>query len=306
VFAPSDHASSAVQAAHDLLIGPALPALANVKRLVIVPDGPLSLLPFEALQAGGKGKYLIERFDVSYAPSVSSLAALSERARTSGEVLALGDPAFRRGNSKLPPLPGTRDELNALRTLSPPRPFAALTGTGATRSALLGHPWLTDADILHLATHGVADADDPSRSGLWFAADSVSDFLSATDVLGLRLSARLVVLSACESGLGRLERGEGVLGLPRAFLAAGAGSVIVSLWSVPDQTSALLMRRFYEGLLRSGLSRDRALAEAKRGLLRISKNGTPGQWAPFVLVGGAGPMGDKGAHADTAVEAPGR
>jgi CHAT domain-containing protein len=287
---------AASEAAWTVLIGPALPALARVRRLVIVADGPLLSLPFEALRyrdAGGRMRFLVERFDVAYAPSVTSIAARPRSGRTgAGGVLAVADPAFDSALSPdLAPLPGTRLELEALAGLAPPRAFASLTGPAATRAALLAHPRLGDADIVHLATHGVADAIEPSRSGLWFAADSGTSFLSAPEVMRLRLDASLVVLSACETGLGRVERGEGVLGLPRAFLAAGAGSVVVSLWSVSDRSTAELMRDFYAGLLRAGLPRDRALAQAKRALLRVPGMRDPVHWAAFVLMGDWGTLG---------------
>jgi CHAT domain-containing protein len=110
------------------------------------------------------------------------------------------------------------------------------------------------------------------------------------DILNLRLGAELVTLSACETGVGRLERGEGVLGLARAFLAAGARSVVVSLWKVNDRSTALLMERFYRPLLGRGTPREQALAQAKRALLADRRTRSPFYWAPFVLVGASGPV----------------
>src|SRR5207249_289422 len=164
---------------------------------------------------------------------------------------------------------------------------------------LLGMRELPDAGVLHLATHGRADENDPARSGLWLAAASAAGqpdstaapgFLSVDDILGLRLHAELVTLSACETGLGRLERGEGVMGLTRAFLAAGARSVVVSLWRVNDRSTALLMEGFYRALLPPHLPREEALAEAKRALLAAAETRSPYYWAPFVLVGGGGKL----------------
>mgnify|MGYP001588389846 CR=1 FL=1 len=109
-------------------------------------------------------------------------------------------------------------------------------------------------------------------------------------MVALGVAAELVTLSACGSGLGRFELGEGVLGLTRAFLAAGSGSVLVSLWPVADASTAELMQRFYDGLLRRGWARDRALAEAKRALRAQRSTAAPFHWAPFVLVGDPQPL----------------
>jgi CHAT domain-containing protein len=115
--------------------------------------------------------------------------------------------------------------------------------------------------------------------------------VSVPDILGLRLSADLVTLSACETGLGRVERGEGVVGLGRAFLAAGAQSVLVSLWKVNDYSTAQLMERFYRRLIKDHASGATALAQAKRALLENVETRSPFYWAPFVLVGSAGRLG---------------
>ena len=144
---------------------------------------------------------------------------------------------------------------------------------------------------MHLATHGEANEAEPARSGLWLAWEGTGPgFLSVGDILGRRLSADLVTLSACETGLGRLERGEGVLGLARAYLAAGARSVVVSLWKVNDRSTALLMERFYRPLLTRGMPRESALARAKRALLADPQTRSPFHWAPFVLIGAGGPL----------------
>jgi CHAT domain-containing protein len=126
---------------------------------------------------------------------------------------------------------------------------------------------------------------------LWLAWDGPGPgYLPVRDILGLKLDADLVTLSACETGLGRLERGEGVLGLSRAFLAAGARSVVVSLWKVNDRSTALLMEHFYQPLLAQRRPRERALAEAKRALLAEPETRSPFYWAPFVLIGAGGPL----------------
>ena len=312
-------------AARDLyqtVLAPVERDLKGAERLIVAPDGPLALVPLEALltrapRADGtpaKGSWLVERWPVSYVPSASVLAALGHApaAKTSG-IVALGDPDFglaQVGRTPVdagarppgaPPagtlsrLPNTAAEIVALTSLAGSRPVEVLTGVHAARDTLLSLAQLPHAELLHIATHGIASESDPSRSGLWMAAPDRSawpGFLSIGDIRALHLSAALVTLSACETGLGRLERGEGVMGLTRAFLGAGAGSVVVSLWSVNDVSTAVLMNSFYRELLAYGATRDVALARAKRALLARPETRAPFHWAPFVLVGESGALPD--------------
>jgi CHAT domain-containing protein/Tfp pilus assembly protein PilF len=297
---------SAARALYRTLVEPAEPLLRGVNHIVIAPDGPLALVPFEALLARDvpgegappRGAYLVERFEVSYTPSATALAARAAGS-SGGGIVALGDPRFAPdsaansgdGTPALAPLPNTAAEVAALRTLAGTRPFTALTGAAATRRGLLAVPGLANAQVVHIATHGEASEAEPERSGLWLACEGDRPgFLSVGDILERRLSAALVTLSACETGLGRLERGEGVLGLARAYLAAGARSVVVSLWKVNDRSTALLMERFYRPLLTRGMPRERALAQAKRALLADPQTRSPFYWAPFVLIGAGGPL----------------
>ncbi len=298
--AESPRARAAARALDSLLIAPARPWLRGVTHLVIAPDDALALIPFEVLLSravsGARvpaGSYLVARFAISYVPSATALATLRAPSTQARGIVALGNPAFAATATPegtrtraLAPLPYTAEEVAALGTLARGRPFAALTGTDATRSRLLALP---AAELIHVATHSEANEAEPRRSGLWLAAGGEGDpFLSVSDILDLRLSAELVTLSACETGLGRLERGEGVMGLTRAFLVAGARSVVVSLWNVNDRSTAELMRRFYATLLTRGAPREVALASAKRALLADPATRSPYHWAPFVLVGEGG------------------
>jgi CHAT domain-containing protein/Tfp pilus assembly protein PilF len=294
----------AARALYRTLIEPALPTLKGVEHLIVAPDGALALVPFEALLATDaetdgpppRGAYLVERYAVSYTPSASALATRGGTGGGTG-IVALGDPAFAPdstgagGAPMLPRLPNTAAEITALQGLAGGRPIEVLTGRDATRDRLLALAGLSRASLIHVATHGVANEIEPERSGLWLAAAPGANgpgFISVSDILALKLGAGLVTLSACETGLGRLERGEGVVGLTRAFLAAGAQSVMVSLWKVNDPSTALLMGRFYRGLLTDGAPGASALAQAKRALLKSAETRSPFYWAPFVLVGSAG------------------
>jgi CHAT domain-containing protein/Tfp pilus assembly protein PilF len=305
------------------LIEPALPALRGADHLIIAADDILALVPFEALLAADpsrdarppRGAYLVERYAISYTPSASALSARpgAVGVRRGNGIVALGDPSFGRDPAGgivagaapggaiaqaggLAALPHTADELAALSTLAGRRPLAILTGRDATRDRLLTLPELPQAALIHIATHGESNEVEPERSGLWLAAaekDSTPGFVSVLDILGLRLDAGLVTLSACETGLGRLERGEGVIGLTRAFLAAGASNVMVSLWKVNDRSTALLMEEFYRRFLGEGSGSAVALARAKRTLLARPGTASPFYWAPFVLVGSGGPLGGR-------------
>ena len=292
-----------------VLIAPAETELAGVDQLVIAADGVLSLIPFEVLLArdapgerAPPGAYLVERYTISYAPSASALAI---RAVAAGgpRIVAVGDPAFGHAplqgadpaamaaNVALEALPYTAAELATLAHLAGRRPYLALSGSAATRERLLRLAELPSAGVIHLATHGDVNATEPDRSGLWLAPDSGSaqpSRLEVRDIVKLRLTAGLVVLSACETGMGRLERGEGVIGLARAFLLAGAQCTLVSLWKVNDRSTSLLMERFYRRALDGRTSRAQALAEAKRALLRTEATHSPFFWAPFILIGQAG------------------
>ena len=143
--------------------------------------------------------------------------------------------------------------------------------------------------VIHIATHGLLDADRPQFTGvvLSLIGNKTADgFLRTDEVFNLRLGAPLVMLSACETGLGKEKRGEGVMGLTRAFLYAGAPTVGVSLWSVADKSTADLMTEFYKRLLAAdGVSSSAAMREAQLSMITGKKYSAPFYWAPFVLVG---------------------
>jgi CHAT domain-containing protein/Tfp pilus assembly protein PilF len=297
-------ARNAARSLYRSLIEPAEPMLKGVTHLIVAPDGALARIPFEALLAReapegkpvARGAWLVERFAVSYAASASALAArLSRAGSTSGPIVALGAAHF--GNAPPPghvapldSLPHTADEVSALAAASGGA-IVTLTGDFATRTRLLALPALHEASLIHIATHGEANEAEPEHSGLWLAEENgIPGFLRLGDILGIPLDASLVTLSACETGYGRLERGEGVIGLSRAFLAAGARSVVVSLWKVNDRSTALLMQQFYGPLLQKRAPAAVALAAAKRALLANPETRSPFYWAPFVLVGASGPI----------------
>ena len=308
-------AMTALQEASRRLLAPAADQLVG-RRLVVVPDGALHLLPFGALDdpASASREPLLARLEVATVPSASSLAALRRRAKerrpAPAEVAVLADPVFDATDPRLTgledePAPGTargapaaprrfarlsssRDEARAVLSLAPPGERLAALGFAARRELVLDGT-LARFRIVHFATHGVVDLDHPELTGI--ALSMVDErgkpqkgFLHAYEIYRLRLPADLVVLSACETALGREVRGEGVMGLTRAFFHAGAQRVLVSLWPVEDQATTELMRKFYMGLSK-GLSAAEALRQAQDALRHRPDRRAPHYWSGFVLQG---------------------
>jgi CHAT domain-containing protein/Tfp pilus assembly protein PilF len=317
------------------LVAPALAAARAagepIRELVVVPDGALHLIPFEALittapRAGERFEdlgYLVRDLAISYAPSATVLASLeSGVTRPGGETetrsepplqflafadprydrpLALNCPELDRGSAGGSPLDsavrseplgrlaGSRAEVQSIERLYGRRGRVYL-GSEASEERIKSDPAVAAAERVHLAVHGVVCESFPERSGLVFALDGGREdgILQTREIFGLRLAADLVVLSACETGVGRLVSGEGVVGLTRAFFYAGAPSLVVSLWQVSDRSTARLMTSFYEHLDRG---EDKAVA-LQRSRLALIEAGGPGAvpfyWAPFVVQGSRG------------------
>lgn len=287
----------------------------TARRLVIVADGVLQLFPFGALPLGepaaGAGRSLVSRYEIVQLPSLAVLAVLREREavrRTAPMTLAVfGDPVFPR--AALDPtgagpvdedaaetgfsptwfraLPSSRREAEAILALVPPRQRFAALGRDARRDRVMGGG-LDRFRIVHFATHGLLNHEHPELSGIALAAGADGTargaVLWAYQVYGLDLPVELVVLSACQTALGKEVRGEGVLGLTRGFMHAGATRVVVSLWKVDDAATAELMTRFYDALLRRRLPAAAALRDAQLSLAREGR-WAPSHWAGFVLQG---------------------
>ena len=195
---------------------------------------------------------------------------------------------FDPSGGKLPVLPETEKEIIAIKATMGPR-SVILTREAATEAAFKRQP-LTKFRILHLAVHGLADTKFPERSALVLApapSEHEDGLLQVREIANLRLNADLVVLSACDTSVGRLDGQEGVANLVRAFLAAGARNVVSALWEVDDTFGAAIMRRFYAHLAQ-GTAPEEALKRAKLDLRkRYGPTTMPSQWAPFVITGSA-------------------
>lgn len=293
------------------LIQPFEGNLSSLHRLIIVPDGPLTSLPFETLAAERKGQaeYLVERFAIGYEPSASAFAAIktaSSQTESRG-LLAFGDPAYESDNQNersaampadsrayvgggldLRRLPYTRTEVNAIGALFTSADRKLFLGPDANESKVKSEA-LEKYRYVHFAVHGFVNEENFARSGVILALqnnDKEDGILQMTEIMRLKLNSDLVTLSACRTGLGKVVGGEGVLGLTRAFLYAGSRSVVASLWNVNDTATAELMKSFYANL-KKGESKDEALRQAKLTLLKGKQANWrhPYYWAPFVLVG---------------------
>lgn len=238
--------------------------------LAIVPHGLLHNVPFHALFDGQN--YLIDRYKIFYAPSATVLALCQQRP------LSIPSCALVAGvTDALIPAAVTESRNVAKKLAESNIDTEILTDEAATLAAI--QTLAPDRDLLHFACHGLFRADNPM-----FSALKLHDgWLTAADVMQLDLTDTVVTLSACESGRGTVLQGDEVIGLPRAFLGAGAAAVVVSLWVVQDETTQMLMTHWYQRLS-EGSSRAAALRAAQQSLREQYPH--PYYWAPFVLIGG--------------------
>ncbi|HSD26216.1 MAG TPA: CHAT domain-containing protein [Vicinamibacteria bacterium] len=288
------------------LLAPVESRLAG-KDLVIVPDGPLHAVPFEALleretgsRPGGAGflPHVLRDHAVSYAYSATVLLqSRGRRKEGPGDEFVGFAPGFDEAAGARPALPASRREVSDVLRLFRKRAglfggwlsgrSRVYLGKDATKGTLLSAN-LAGYRYVHLATHAIVDEDRPALSRLLLQPGGDSGkggALTLGEIYNLRLDADLVVLSACDTGGGRIARGEGIIGLTRGFLFAGAKSLLVSLWPVSDEAAAALVVDFYEGLL-GGRTKAQALREAKlRAMARNPEYARPFYWSSLVLVG---------------------
>jgi hypothetical protein len=274
--------------------------------VIVIPDGILHHLPFEALMvrdASGP-KYLIECMAVSYCPSASALVLLKSAdtpAYWKKALLAIGGPVYSRkeggdspairqdglsGEGTRPsPLPFSRKEVLDIAGLFPAHSADVLAGQEANETRIK-RTALGDYRMIHFACHGSVDERYPSRSALALSAEETSEndgLLQMREIYGLTMNADMVVLSACQTARGNLEKSEGSMGLARPFFFAGARSVIASLWQVHDKATVVFMHELYKNLI-AGRSAGEALRSAKIRMLKSSWK-HPFYWASFMLQG---------------------
>jgi CHAT domain-containing protein len=337
VEGPSENLTAFVAAANALYKAAVEPAGSVIgdKRLLVVADGALNYVPFEALVKTTEGadysslSYLIKTNEIVYAPSGSVVAAIRQQSnKPSGRnLLVIADPIFNsndprlKGNSAVQASGearglglGLESAISDVTDSSTPAvglQLARLVGTRAEAEEIGkiartagSQPdlWIdlnasednvrtrdmNNYRVIHIATHGLLDAQRPQFTGVILSLvgnKSNDGFLRTDEIFNLRMNPSLVMLSACETGLGKEKRGEGVIGLTRAFMYAGAPTVGVTLWSVADKSTADLMTDFYKRFLGSGTSAPGAMRSAQLSMISARKYSAPFYWAPFVLVG---------------------
>jgi len=286
---------------YNLFLAPVAEQIIGKNRLIISPDAALWELPFQAL-VDGQNKYVVETAAVSYAPSLSVLAAIMNRQNkpsADSTLLAFGNPAYKTTvlsdektarpvlmNNTFADLPEAERQVQALFTLYGANQSRIFTGAKATETEF--KKAAADFKILHLATHGVLDDASPLYSYILLANAAGEDGrLEAREVMQMSLKANLVVLSACESGRGRIGQGEGLVGLSWSFFVAGAPTTVASLWKIESASTTEIMLDFYRQMQKNSkrLSKAEALRQAALALLKNERYAHPFYWAGFVIIG---------------------
>lgn len=271
-----DECNSNLSELYQLIIEPIANDIRQFSNLIIIPNGTLHFLPFQAL-INSSGEYLIQKFNILYAPSASVHILCNDRLiRTGSKFMGVALADISVGNNV--GLPGTEAELKKILPLFGDN--ISTFGTESTETFVKENA--SDYNFIHFATHGTYNFSQPLYSSLIFPPSVEDDGrLYVHEVLEMDINAKLVTLSACETGLGNISQGDELTGLSRAFLLAGSSTVIVSLWSVADYPTALLMTNFY-GYLKDHPLQE-ALTLAQRDVIKVFSQ--PLYWSPFILIG---------------------
>jgi CHAT domain-containing protein len=305
----------------EMLLSPVADKLAG-KRLLVVPDGALNFIPFAALPEPQAQELtpLLVNHEIINLPSSSTLAILRQdepRQSAPKTVALIADPVFEPDDTRvtgqtsanssdprrvvvnrsaetiigrpIPALPGTRQEAEAILALVPDNAAMQAFDFDASRATVTQSD-LTQYQMVHFATHGFVNSNDPELSGVVLslvdeAGNVVDGFLRLHDIFNLQLNAKVVVLSACQTGLGESVQGEGLVGLTRGFMYAGSPRLVVSLWSVDDKATAALMSKFYDKMLSQNVTPAQALREAQLEMWQSEEWKSPYFWAGFTLQG---------------------
>jgi CHAT domain-containing protein len=268
---------------YDALLKAADGEISKAKRLVIVPDGALWELPFQALINSSSGKYLVEEREISYAPSLGVLSAL--KSQTTSKTDRKNFVAFANSTRKdSAPLPEAEREANDIGKLY--APSSIFVKNAATEKRVKTEA--ANAKVLHLAVHGEINQTNPFESALLFTPETSDDGrLTVSEILQMNLPDSLVVLSSCDTSNGQVLSGEGLLSLSWAFLASGGRNVVAAQWAVEEKATADLMLNFHRVLSGNGGEAPNALRAAQlEALKRSAPFNHPFYWAAFVAVEG--------------------
>ena len=264
----------------------------QIKDLVVIPTGRLGTIPFEALPSGRiKGanfnqvSYWLKEYAISYEFASNLFTQKGrEKLATENPTIFLCAPVTFPEKDNLSQLPGTEKEVNNISqifTNSKSVKFEDATET------VIKSKQISNFNYLHFATHGIVNEENPESSKIFLQTTDTDDGnLYAGEIYNLELNANLAVLSACQTGLGKISKGEGVIGLSRALTYAGAKNIVVSFWSVADESTSKLMTDFYTNLLGTkSIHFNRSLQQAKLKMSKTIEYSNPFFWAPFVLLG---------------------
>ncbi|WP_339881263.1 CHAT domain-containing protein [Polaribacter vadi] len=270
--------------------------LERFNHLIIVPSLNIGTLPFAAFKV--KNSYLIDEMSYSIAPNLSGSSLLYDLEETKmnyswENALFVSNPKYPENTAwNFPDLPGAEEEVNYVINKAKPINFTRLNGTDATKTSVLKN--IVNYDLLYFATHGITDAENPLDKSFLVLAndDKETSFITSREIQNIpfkerrrqKLKAKLVVLSACQTGLGKSHEG-GTIGLARAFQLAGANHVLMSLWNIDDKETATLMKYFFDELaIAQELMPHAALRNA---ILKYKKeiNDNPKYWAAFSIFG---------------------
>ncbi|MGH1335209.1 MAG: CHAT domain-containing protein [Aureispira sp.] len=297
------------------LVAPVLEGQEGIKNLIIVTDGKLGHLPFETflVEEAPQGltpfnqlPYLLNEFNISYNSSAALWrenshaltnnnngqilgVAASYSSSSDSSLIAARLPMDQRLRKALIPLPNARQEVESLAA-----DFEGFFAFDEQACERIIKAKAADFAVLHFATHGILNQEKPVLSSLVLTEDgdsSESNFWQAYEISKLDLNAELVVLSACETGFGTFEQGNGIASLARSFMYAGAPSLVVSLWQVNDYATSIIMKKFYHNLS-LGMKKDAALRQAKIDFMTSTEGnlGHPALWSPFIQIGNTAPV----------------
>lgn len=269
----------------------------TISDLIVIPDARLGTIPFETLMTSAPRQdatyqtlpYLIRKYAVRYEFSSSLIMQKELRKKLASPSILLCAPVTFSGNDSFSDLPASESEVTDISNLFASRNYAtSLLLRHDADEGTIKNEDLKKYSLLHFATHGVVDERNPELSRIFLNSRNSSEdgSLFAGEIYNLELNANLVTLSACQTGLGKISKGEGVIGLSRALVYAGARNCLVSFWKVADESTATLMKDYYSLLLEKQESNYSAtLQQAKRNLISGEKYSSPYYWAPFILIG---------------------